>query len=355
MAEIGVGVIGFGLATKVFHAPFVSAVPGLKLAAIVQRSGDEAARAYPAARIARSAGELLKDDAVKVVVVATPNDTHVPLAKQALRAGKHVVIDKPFAPSSAEADELIELAKANGVLVMPFHNRRWDGDFMTLKKLLAEGSLGRVVTVESHFDRYRPLLRDNTWKDTAGDAQGLLMDLGPHLVDQAIALYGMPATITASVRRDRDDKRIEDAFDIALGYQGLVYWCRSSMLAAENAPRFLVHGVAGSYRKYGLDPQEPELLGGAKVPVMGSEETWLQEDESMWGTLTVAPVLSEPGTLQRTKVKTLPGDYRGFYASVRDAVNGDAELAVPSWAGREVIRLLELARVSSAEGRTLAV
>ena len=172
MAEIGVGVIGFGLATKVFHAPFISAVPGLMLVSIVQRSGDEAAKAYPQATVVRSVDELLADSRVQLVVVATPNETHVALAQQALDARKHVVIDKPFAPSSAEAAQLIERAKTQGVLVCPFHNRRWDGDFLTVKKLLTDGVLGRVVTVESHFDRYRPLLRDGTWKDSAGDAQG---------------------------------------------------------------------------------------------------------------------------------------------------------------------------------------
>ena len=189
--------------------------------------------------------------------------------------------------------------------------------------------------------------------------RGLLMDLGPHLVDQAVALYGMPETLTASVRRDRDDKRIEDAFDIALTFtvdgKGLVYWCRSSMLASDNSARFLLHGVKGSFRKYGLDPQEPTLLAGARVPRMGSDESWLEEPEAMWGTLTVAPELSDPGSLKKTTLKTLPGDYRGFYANVRDAIHGEAELSVPSSAGAEVIRLLELARVSSAEGRTITL
>ena len=359
MAEVGVGVIGFGLATKVFHAPFVSAVPGLKLAAILERRGNEAAQSYPAAKTVRSLEQLLAEPEIGIIVVATPNETHFPLAKQALGAGKHVVIDKPFAPTSAEAAELIALAESKGVLAMPFHNRRWDGDFLTVKKILGRGDLGRLVTLESHFDRYRPILRENTWKDSAGDSQGLLMDLGPHLVDQALALFGLPKTVTASVRRDRDDKRIEDAFDIALGYtqkdgNDLLVWCRSSMLACDNSPRFLLHGTAGSFRKHGLDPQEPALVGGAKVPRIGEGE-WLQEDESLWGTLTVAPVLAEPGTLVRTQVRTELSDYRHFYENVRDAVNGKAELAVPSAAGFQVVRLLELARKSSAEGRTVQV
>ncbi len=359
MAEIGVGVVGFGLAAKVFHAPFVSAVPGLRLRAIVQRTGDEAARAYPEASVYRSVEEMLADPAVQLVVVATPNETHFAIAKQALEAGRHVIIDKPFAATSTEATELIELAQARGLVLAPFHNRRWDGDFLTVKKVLAEGRLGRVVTIESHFDRFRPLPREGTWKESGIPANGLLMDLGPHLVDQAVALYGVPATIDASVRTDRDEGTIEDAFDICLGYpghdgKGLRYWCRSSMLAAENAPRFLVHGTRGSFRKFGLDPQEPALTAGAKVPRLGEGE-WLRETEDHFGTLTVAPVPSEPGTLMQSKVRTEIGDYREYYANVRDAIGGAGKLAVPTAEGFTVVRLLELARESSREGRTVRV
>jgi len=353
--EIGVGIIGFGLAAKVFHAPFVSAVPGLRLTAFVERKSDEAHKAYPATKTVRTVEELLADPAIALVVVATPNETHYSLARQALAAGKHVVIDKPFAGTSAEAAELIDLANAKGVLVAPFHNRRWDGDFLTVKKILEDGSLGRLVMLESHFDRYRPIQREGTWKEAGNPANGLLMDLGPHLVDQAVALFGMPQTITASVRTDRDKTDIEDAFDICLGYDRLLAWCRSSMLACDASPRFLLHGIAGSYKKFGLDPQEPALVSGAKVPRLGDPGEWLQESEEHWGTLTVAPALVDPGTLVKNQVKTEPGDYRGFYANVRDAINGKTELAVPSAAGFEVVRLLELARVSSTEGRTLNV
>jgi predicted dehydrogenase len=359
-AEIGVAVIGFGLAGQVFHAPFVSAVPGLKLEGIVQRTGDAAAKAYPSARILRSAEEALKDAKVQLVVVGTPNETHFGLAKQALLAGKHVVIDKPFAATSAEAGELKELAEKQGLVLAPFHNRRWDGDFLTVRRLLAEEAVGRLVTYESHFDRFRPLPRENTWKEGANAANGLLMDLGPHLVDQALALFGAPVGITASVRKDRDKTDIEDAFDITLEYpgysgeHGLRAHCRSSMLAADAAPRFLLHGTKGSFKKYGLDPQEPALVGGAKVPRMGEGE-WLAEPESQWGTLAVAPVLADPGNLVRTKVKTELGDYRGYYANVRDAIGGVATLAVTPEDGWRTVKLLEMARESWAVGRTLKV
>jgi predicted dehydrogenase len=296
-----------------------------------------------------------------LIVVGTPNETHFELAKQALLAGKHVVIDKPFAPTSAEAKELKELAEKQGVVLAPFHNRRWDGDFRTVQRLLAEEAVGRLVTYESHFDRFRPLPRENTWKEGANSANGLLMDLGPHLVDQALTLFGAPVGITASVRKDRDKTDIEDAFDITLEYpgysgqHGLRAHCRSSMLACDAAPRFLLHGTKGSFKKHGLDPQEPALVGGAKVPRMGEGGEWLAEPESQWGTLTVAPVLADPGTLTRTKVKTELGDYRLYYANVRDAINGVAKLAVTPEDGYRTVKLLEMARESSAEGRTLPV
>jgi scyllo-inositol 2-dehydrogenase (NADP+) len=354
MSDIGVAVVGFGLAGQVFHAPFVSAVPGLKLEAIVQRKGDEAGKAYPAARILRSFEEALNDAAVQLIVVGTPNETHYALARQALLAGKHVVIDKPFASTSEEAKELEQLAEKQGLVLAPFHNRRWDGDFLTVRKLLAEHALGRLVTFESHFDRFRPLQRENTWKEGAGSANGLLFDLGPHLVDQALALFGVPDAITASVRKDRDITGIEDAFDITLEYPRLRAHCRSSMLACDAAPRFLLHGTKGSFKKWGLDPQEPTLLGGAKVPRLGEGE-WLAEPEAHWGTLTVAPVPADPATLTRTQVKTELGDYRRYYANVRDAINGTAKLAVTPEDGYRVIRLLEMARESTEQRKTLPV
>jgi predicted dehydrogenase len=357
--EIGVAVIGFGLAGKVFHAPFVSAVPGLRLEAIVQRKGEEAARAYPKVRILRSVEEALKDAAVQLIVVATPNETHFELAKQALLAGKHVVIDKPFAVTSAEAKELKQLAEKRGLVLAPFHNRRWDGDFRTVQRLIAEEAVGRLVTYESHFDRFRPLPRENTWKEGANSANGLLMDLGPHLVDQALVLFGPPVGITASVRKDRDNTNIEDAFDITLEYpgysgHGLRAHCRSSMLACDAAPRFLLHGTKGSFKKWGLDPQEATLVGGAKVPRMGEGE-WLADPEPEWGTLTVAPAPADPTALVRSKVKTELGDYRWYYANVRDAINGVAKLAITPEDGYRTVRLLEIARESSEAGKTLKV
>jgi len=358
--EIGAGVIGYGLGGRVFHAPFVSAVPGLKLVSILSSKAEEITRAYPAVRVSRTIDDLLTDRSIELVIVSTPNETHFDFASRALNSGKHVVIDKPFTPTSGEARQLIELATSKGLHVIPFHNRRWDGDFLTLRKLLAEGSLGRVVTIESHFDRFRPTPRENTWKEAADPSHGMLFDLGPHLVDQILSLYGGPEAITASVRADRDSTEVEDAFDITMHYprkggKNFLAHCRTSYLACINAPRFVMHGTHGSFIKYGLDPQEPALVGGAKVPRMGTPESWLEEHEGTWGKLSIAPVLSDPTMLVEKTVRTEPGDYRLFYANVRDAILGKLPLAVTPEDGYRVTRLLELARESSNKSCTVKV
>jgi len=363
MPEIPIraAVLGYGLAGKVFHCPFISAVPGLELSAIVQRTGDAAAQAYPKARILRSADEALTDPTIDLIVVATPSETHFDLAAQALQAGKHVVVDKPITSSSKSARALVSLAKTHKRLLAPFHNRRWDGDFLTLRQLLHENTLGRVVEIVSRFDRYRPLQRPNTWKEIASPATGLLYDLGPHLVDQALTLFGPPARITASIRHDRDRTDIDDAFDLVLDYdmpygRALRYSCHATMLAADPSARFLVHGTHGSFRKFGVDPQEPTLLNtNRRPPMLGSDEAWLPEPESAWGTVTLPLDLQQPTEFTRTILPTIPGDYRQFYANVRDAILGKASLAVSAEDGYRTLRILDLARESHHQRQTLPV
>ncbi len=351
-------VLGYGLAGRIFHTPFVHAVPGLELTAIVQRHGDNAAADYPATRVLRSVEEAFGDPAIELIVVATPNDSHVEMARRALEAGKHVVVDKPMAGTSAEALELIALAKRQGKLLAPFHNRRFDGDFLTVRKLVAEGTLGRITLVDARFDRFRPFQRPNTWKEASGPSNGLIFDLGPHLLDQALALFGVPKSITASVRRERDVTAIDDAFDIVLEFElpgghSIRYECHATMLAADPSPRFRVHGTLGSYVKFGLDPQEATLVGGARPPELGSPTPWLPEAESAWGTLTVATHAAEPVQLERSTLATEVGDYRRFYANVRDAIRGETPLVVSAEDGYRTIRLLELALQSSDQNHTL--
>jgi scyllo-inositol 2-dehydrogenase (NADP+) len=298
-------------------------------------------------------------------VVATPNDSHVEMATRALEAGKHVVIDKPIAGSSAEVLELIALAKKQGKVLAPFHNRRFDSDFLTVQKLVTEGTLGRITLVDSHFDRFRTFQRQNTWKEASGTANGLLFDLGPHLLDQALALFGTPKSIMASVRQERDVTAIDDAFDIVLEFapppaagqaaRVIRYECHATMIAAEPAPSLRVNGTRGSYVKFGLDPQEAALLGGARPEELGSPQPWLPEAESAWGTLTLATQTSEPVKLERRKLASEVGDYRKFYANVRDAIRGEAPLVVSAEDGYRTIRLLELTLQSSDQNETLPV
>jgi predicted dehydrogenase len=347
---IRAAVIGFGLGGRVFHTAFIAAVPGLELAAIVQRHGDEAAQTYPNATIYRSVDELLADDSIQLVAVTTSNHTHFELGRQCLLAGKHVVIDKPFTLTSAEAAELISIARERSLVLSAFQNRRWDGDFRTVRELLSRGVLGRLVVFESHYDRFRQEPRLHTWKEGGQNpGGGMLYDLGVHILDQALALFDVPRTITADIRIDREHGVTDDAFDIRLGYIGeteknLTVLLRSTMTAAIPGARFTLHGTQGSFVKFGIDPQEDAIKAGIAIGSPG----WGEEPETLWGTLKLAD-----GT--ETKIETQPGDYRGYYANVRDAILGESPLAVPATDAWRTARIIEFARQSAAEARTLKV
>ncbi len=350
---IRAAVIGFGNGGRTFHAAFISAVPGLELAAIVQRKGDEAAQAYPNATIYRSVEEMLADKSIQMVSVTTSNQTHLEIGRQCLLAGKHTVIDKPFALTSAEAAELITIANERKLVLSAFQNRRWDGDFKTVRNILKSGVLGRLVVFESHYDRFRQEVRQGTWKESGLYGGGQLYDLGTHIIDQALHLFGAPNEITASVRTERDGALNDDAFDIRLGYIGeteknLTVWLRSTMTAAIAGPRFTLHGTKGSFVKFGIDPQEVAIQGGAVIGSRIGSLAWGEEPESDWGHLKLAD-----GT--EKQIPTEPGDYRGYYANVRDAILGVESLAVPGIDAWRTARIIELARQSSEEGRTLPV
>jgi len=364
--EIQAGLIGFGFGGRVFHAPFLRATPGLHLNAIVQRRGDSAAQEYPAAtgvRILRSVEDLLADQSLELVTVCTPNASHYEVARQCLLAGKHVVVDKPLTATADQAADLVQIARSAQRKLFVFHNRRWDGDFLTVQQVIASGELGRLVTFEGRWDRFRPIPRVNTWKETVDEGTGMLLDLGPHLVDQALALFGRPSAVTGEIAVDRDDSVVDDAFLITLHYskdgphRGLRARLSASMVAADPAPRFLLRGTLGSFRKHGLDAQEAALIGGARPPLPEAVNPpfWFANPESEWGTLTTTKDGHEPIQLSSRTVATLPGDYRGFYAAVRDALLGKPSNAVTGEDDWRVLRILELARESHAAGKTLAV
>jgi scyllo-inositol 2-dehydrogenase (NADP+) len=341
------GVIGFGLAGRVFHSAVIDATEGIELSGIVQRSGDAARKAYPHVPVYPSLDAMLAQATLDVIVVATPNDTHVPMAEQCLRADKHVVVDKPVAVSSTEAASLLAVSRQTGRRVFVFHNRRWDGDFLTVQQLLKSDMLGTLRTFESHFDRFRPTPKQGAWREAAGHGNGILLDLGSHLGDQALVLFGLPAAVWGDVRSERAGSTVDDAFDVRLYYPEVTVWLRSTSLSALPAVRFLAEGTQGSYRKDNLDPQEDALRAGD----LFKSKPWGVDPESAWGAITT---LDANGATRHTAVPTLAGDYRGFYANVRDALLGKAEQAVTLVDAWRVLRLLEWARESSESRAAIA-
>jgi scyllo-inositol 2-dehydrogenase (NADP+) len=356
--KIRVGIVGFGLAGQIFHAAVVDETPGMEVACIVERSGKSAAAKYPGAKIVTSVHEMLADQSIQLCVVATPNHTHREIAEACLRAKRHVVVDKPLALTSLDAEVLAAYARENSCILSAFHNRRWDGDFRTLEDLLQRRELGTPFLFESHFDRFRLQPRPGAWRETEAAGGGILFDLGPHLIDQALALFGTPTSIWADVRTTRPDAEVDDTFDIQLTFAQTGQhdvssvavpatfraWLRSTMVASSPGPRFVLHGSEGSYTKWGLDPQEDALKSGARF----SDDDFGQEAAAAWG------ILQKPDGRPKP-VPTMRGDYRQYYANVRDAILGKAKIAVGVDAAWSVARLVELARESSTSGQRLPV
>jgi scyllo-inositol 2-dehydrogenase (NADP+) len=342
---VRVGVIGFGLAGQAFHAPVIAGVPGMELACILERRGSLAQQKYPGVRVARTLDELLSDKTLRLCVVATPNESHFALTKACLEAGRDVVVDKPFAPTMGECTELVRLAARLGRLITVYHDRRYDGDFHTVRKLVSSGTLGRVAEFESRFDRFRLEAKANAWRERADQpGAGVLFDLGPHLIDQALMLFGEPQTLWASAFCQRETSQVDDAFDVCLEYPRLRAMLRARIVAFAPGPHFVIHGTKGSFVKFGMDPQE-ERLRGDRCP-QGTDwgADWGEDQEHLWWTLSL---VGQPST----KVKTERGDYRDFYANVRDAIEKGAALEVTPEQSLRTMRALLLAHKSSREGR----
>ena len=309
--KIKTGLAAFGLSGQVFHAPFIEAHPNFKLTAIVERSRKKAAETYPHIRSVASFDELLRQD-IELVVVDTPDATHYALCRAALEAGKHVVVEKPFVTTRQQAEELIGLAEHRGLRLTVYQTRRWDGDFLSVRRIVESGALGRIVEFQSSFQRYRPQITQSVWKEAPDGARvGITYNLCSHLCDQAVALFGKPEGVWATLASQRDGSRIDDYSFIELMYPGVKVSLRAGMLIREEGPRFAVHGTAGSYVKYGLDPQENALRHEGAVPTTG---TWCRESEEKWGILH-----TDEG---RRKYPTLAGNYMrfydGMYASIRE-------------------------------------
>jgi len=334
-----VGVVGFGFATKVFHAPVIRAVEGLRLTTIVQRSGS-GDPGYPDVEFVRSVDELLERP-LDLIVVATSNTSHHPIAKQCLLAGRHVVVDKPFTVTMAEAEELVRLGQESGRVLSVYQERRYTGDCVTVQKVISDGLLGRIVTFEHHFDRFRPELKAGAWREQRLPGSGVWFDLGPHLLDYALLVFGIPEAIGADIRIERDGAVVDDAFDVTLHYPKMRAILRGSMLASGSAPTFVVHGTKGSFIKYGQDPQEGALKAG-QTP---DAPDWDRESPDLYGKLTTAE-----GT---RAVPTVPSTFTRYYENVRDVILEKAALAVTPAQAIEVMRGLLRAVASSEQRRVL--
>jgi predicted dehydrogenase len=352
--EIRVGLIGFGFAGKTFHAPLIQATEGLRIVAVA--SGDAAkvhAALGPDVTVTTAPLLIARDD-IDLVVIATPNDLHHPQALAALTAGRHVVIDKPFALSVAQARELIEAAQARRVLLSVFHNRRWDSDFLTLAHVLREGTLGRIVEVVSHFDRFRPQVRAR-WRESSAPGAGLWFDLGPHLIDQALRLFGAPSAIALDVAAQRDGALSDDWFHAQLRWTdgphaGLRVRLHASALVARPTERFTVHGTRGSFVVEGLDVQEDALKAGADRQALTAKD---------WGRDPRAAFLwlgnGDGSAIRKETIPLLNGAYPAYYAAVRDAVRGVAPNPVPADEALAVQMLIERGLQAARERREVAL
>lgn len=346
--RIQVGLIGYGFAGRAFHAPVITSVPNMNLKTVVERRSEQSKKRYPWVNIVRDANDLYNDPDIDLVVVTTPSPDHYQFVHDALIAGKHVVVEKPFTPTVEEADKLIQLSKEKGKVLSVFHNRRWDGDFLTIQQILKQGLLGEVMEAEFHWNGFNPHVSNN-WRDQEGQGTGVFYDLGVHLLDQAVCLFGMPETIFADIQIQRENGLSDDYFDVTLGYENnLKVTIKSSKFVKDHGPRYIMHGDQGSFIKYGLDPQEQELIDG-KTPA--SSANWGKEQKEMWGTLTTSI-----GDLQITgKIETIPGAYQDFYQNISDHIQGVSDLAVKSEEARMNILLIELALKSHQEKRVITV
>lgn len=342
---IQTAILSYGMSGEVFHGPLLQAHSGFDLSVILERSKDKARLRYPDSRIVRKLEDVLSDSSIELIIVNTPHETHFDLVKKSLEAGKHVVVEKPFSNTVAEGEEMIRIAKKEKRMLSVFQNRRWDGDFLTAKKIIQSGSLGRLIEFESHYDRYRPAVDTSTWKEHTGPGSGILYNLGSHMIDQVLSLFGIPEELFATTGIQRTNGIADDYYDIKLFYKGLAVILKSSYLVRELGPRYLLLGENGTYIKYGIDPQEQALKDG-NIP---NSALWGTEGSHEWGKIN-----STINDLHVTgSVETIPGDYLGFYDSIYNHLRNNAPLEVTPDAGLAVIRVIEAAQQSNQERRTV--
>lgn len=345
---ISTAVISFGISAKTFHTPFITTNPGFSLDMVMERNGETAKDRYPNVQVVKTLEEVLGNSKIELVVIASPNTTHFAYAKAAMLAGKHVVVEKPFTNTADEAKELINLSESTGKICAVFHNRRYVADFLTMKSILDKGLIGEPREFFAHYDRFRPEPRTyGLWREDILPGSGVFYDLGPHLIDQALVLFGNPLTITADIRKQKEYSKVDDYFDIRLDYGTLIVTLHSSMLVREMGPRYMMHGTKGSFIKNGEDPQE-ELL---KAGVLPTGADWGKEEKENYGLLHT----EKNGEIIREIYPSLQGSFGKFYQNLYNTLREGAPLQETPMHGYNVIRMIELAFESSKLKRTINV
>jgi len=347
MTKIQTGLASFGMSGMVFHAPFLTRHPGFKLTKIVERSKNEIRKIYPDIESVRSFDDLLDDDNIELIVVNTPDPTHFELAHKALNAGKHVIVEKPFTRTIEQGEKLINLADKYQRILSVFQNRRWDGDFLTVRKIVENNFLGRLVEFESNYMRYRNFIQPDTWKESAEQGIGLIYNLGSHMIDQAVVLFGMPNAVWADVDSLRTGSEIDDYYHIKLIYPEIKVTLKASYLVREETPRYTLHGTNGSFLKYGIDPQEEMLKQGGKP----SSPDWGKEPENQWGILNT----EINGVHIRGKVETIAGNYTAYYDNIYNVIRKRAELEVTPEQALNVLHVIDAAMESSRSGQNIEI
>lgn len=341
------GIVAYGHIAQKYHAPLLHALPGFEIVKVLERNRNQAEIDYPHVESVRTMQKLLEDDSIDLVIITTPNQFHFAQAKAALEAGKHVVLEKPFTVSTMEAEMLLQIAQTEGKLLSVFHNRRWDGDFKTVKKVIASGILGELVEFESRFDRFINYQRENYWREQDIPGAGVLYDLGPHLIDQALQLFGKPLRLFADIRKQRKDSLADDYFDIILFYDQLKVRLKAGNLVKELQPRFIIHGTNGSYVKHGLDAQRLTSINAENL----ASPDWGKEPQEQWGKLHVhIQDLHLNG-----QIETLNGSYQSYYEDIYHAIVHSRSPAVSAHDALDTIELIELAMLSNQKMAVLSL
>lgn len=347
MKTINVGLASYGMSGEIFHAPLLHVHKGFKIIKILERTKNKSHKRYPYVNIVRSYEEITGDKNIDLIIINTPDKEHHQMALQAIRAGKHTVVEKPFTLYTDEAEELIAASAKAGKLLSVFQNRRWDGDFLTVHKIIHEGLLGRLVEYEAHFDRYRDYLKPESWKEQSDSGSGTIYNLGSHLIDQALILFGLPESVFADIRMMRTGAEVDDAVTLLLKYPEIKVTLKASYLVREAGPRYSLHGTHGSFLKWGTDPQEEELKKGQ----WPSGPDWGRENEENWGILNT----EINGLHYSGMVETLPGNYMAYYDDIYEAILKNQKPAVTAQQGRDVIRVIEAARESSRTDKAITL